>query len=114
MRVLLDECFPRKLGKHLEGMEWSTVQREGWGGLKNGELLAAIQGKWDVLLTNDTNMPWQQVISRRDICLIIVRAFSNDAEGLSRRMPDVLRALTEAVKGTVVQAGDPAVLKGSG
>jgi len=110
MRVLLDECFPRRLGRLLTGFEWSTVQQEGWGGLKNGQLLAAIQGKWDVLLTNDANIPSQQVIVQYAVGVLIVRAFSNDVKELSRWMPDVLKALPEVRKGTVVEVGDPALL----
>lgn len=77
MRVLLDECVPRRLGRHLRGHEWSTVTKEGLAGVKNGELFTAIQGKWEVLLTTDTNIPWQQVVARFDLSVVIIRACSN-------------------------------------
>jgi predicted nuclease of predicted toxin-antitoxin system len=45
MRVLLDECFPKRLRRELTGHIVSTVPQEGFGGFKNGKLLAAIQDK---------------------------------------------------------------------
>jgi hypothetical protein len=88
MRVLLDECVPRRLGLHLPDHEWSTVPKEGLAGLKNGELLTAIQGKWDVLLTTDKNIPWQQVVKRYSIAVVIIRARSNDIEDLLQWVPE--------------------------
>lgn len=111
MRVILDECFPRRLGRHLTGIEWSTVQREGLGGLKNGQLLTAIQGKWDVLLTTDANLTRQQVIAKYDIGLLVVRSFSNHVDELSRWVPDILAALPQLRKGTMQEVGDPVLLR---
>lgn len=60
MRVLLDECLPRKLKQELGGHEVRTAQEEGWAGLKNGALLQAAAGRFDVLLTVDRNIAFQQ------------------------------------------------------
>ncbi len=107
MRILLDECVPRKLGRHLRGQEWSTVPREGLAGVKNGELFTAIQGKWDVLLTTDTNIPWQQVVAKYDLAVVIMRAGSNDIEDLLPWVPEVLRALSSVKPGEAMEVGDP-------
>ena len=107
MRVLLDECVPRPLGRALTGHDWSTVPKEGWSGFKNGQLLRAIEGRWDVLLTTDTNIPWQQAITRFTLAILIVRARSNDIEDLQPWVPEILRALPALSKGTVAEVGDP-------
>ena len=110
MRILLDECLPRQLGRHLGEHEWSTVPKEGWSGIKNGVLLTAISGKWDVLLTSDANLPWQQALAGRDIAVVIIRAFSNHKNDLLPWMPDVLRALSTMKKGEAIEVGDPRLI----
>ena len=107
MRVLLDECVPRPLGRALSGHDWSTVPKEGWSGFKNGQLLRAIEGRWDVLLTTDANIPWQQAITRFNLAVLIVRARSNDIDALKPWVPEILRALPALPKGTVTEVGDP-------
>ena len=110
MRILLDECVPRRLGQHLRGHNWSTVPKEGLAGVKNGELFAAVQGKWDVLLTTDTNIPWQQVVARFDLAVLIIRAWSNDIEDLLPWVPEALRVLSSAKPGQALEVGDPGLV----
>lgn len=86
------------------------MQGEGLGGLKNGKLLSAIQGKWDVLLTTDTNIPWRQVIAKYNVGLLVVRVVSNDVKEFSRWMPEVLNSLPKVKRGTVIAIGDPALV----
>lgn len=57
MRVLLDECLPRKLGRLLVGHEVTKVQQAGWAGLVNGRLLQQIDGSHDAFITVDRNLP---------------------------------------------------------
>jgi hypothetical protein len=77
MRVLLDENLPRKLTEHLVGHECRTVVECGWAGKKNGELLALADPLFDVLLTLDKNLPYQQNLNTKRIAVLIVRARSN-------------------------------------
>jgi predicted nuclease of predicted toxin-antitoxin system len=58
MRILIDECAPRALKKHLinQGHECRTVQEAGWSGKENGELLSLAEAAFDVLVTVDTNL----------------------------------------------------------
>ena len=107
MRILLDECVPRKLGWHLVGYTWSTVPREGLAGVKNGELFTAIQGKWEVLFTTDANIPWQQVVAKYDLGVVIVRARSNDIADLPPWVPQILKTLEQSKPGESREAGDP-------
>ena len=100
MRVLLDESLPRDLARHLLGHEVSTVQREGWAGAKNGELLRlAREAGFAALVTADRNMEHQQSIARSGLALVVLR-------GRSTRLPDLLALvprLLEVLPG--VQAG---------
>lgn len=110
MRVLLDECLPRQLGRHLGEHVWSTVPKEGLSGIKNGALLAAISGKWDVLLTSDSNLPWQQSLRGKDVAVLVIRAYSNRKDDLIPWMPQVLQALAIVKKGEAVETGDPSMI----
>lgn len=77
MRVLLDECLPRRLGALLTGHAVSTVQQMGWAGLKNGALLDQIGAGFDVFITIDRNLPAQQDLSLRAFGVVVLRARSN-------------------------------------
>jgi len=60
MRVLLDECLPHGLKKHLVPFDVVTVAEAGWAGSKNGELLRQAAGNVDVFITVDKNLVHQQ------------------------------------------------------
>ena len=60
MRILLDESVPRRLGPLLLGHEVATVAENGWAGIENGRLLALAATQFDVLLTADRNIEYQQ------------------------------------------------------
>lgn len=62
MRVLIDESLPRDLKQKLFGMEIFTVQDMGWAGIKNGELLAKANANFDVFMTADKNLRYQQIV----------------------------------------------------
>ena len=65
MRILLDECVPWPMHKLLVNHECSTAQRKGWGGVKNGELLRLAEGKFDLFITSDQNIRYQQNLAER-------------------------------------------------
>jgi hypothetical protein len=60
VRVLLDGNLPRKLARLLSGHDVRTIHQEGWSNLSNGALLSAAAGKYDVFLTLDQNLSYQQ------------------------------------------------------
>jgi hypothetical protein len=74
MRVLLDECVTRYLKRDLAGHEVSTVEEAGFKGLKNGRLLQAASGQYDVLLTVDQNLQYQQNLSAYSLAVILLKA----------------------------------------
>jgi predicted nuclease of predicted toxin-antitoxin system len=70
MRILLDECVPWPMHKLLSGHSCSTVQANGWGGIKNGDLLQRAEGEFDVFITSDQNIRYQQNLAGRRIAIL--------------------------------------------
>lgn len=70
MRVLLDECCPKPLLKALSPLEVHTVEMAGLKGFKNGELLKAAEGRFEVLVTADKNLRYQQNLKGRTIAIV--------------------------------------------
>jgi len=60
MRILIDECLDWRLGRALTGHDCVSVQKRGWSGIQNGNLLALAQEEFDVFLTADRNLSFQQ------------------------------------------------------
>lgn len=103
MRVLLDECLPKKLKHLLPGHEVWTVSERGWSGKRNGDLLSLAQMEFDALLTVDRNLRFQQRVSRFDIGVIVLTTPSNTLETLQPLMPGVLQALKSLKSGDVLE-----------
>lgn len=101
MRVLLDECVPRTLREQLPGHEVKTVAENGWAGVKNGELLRLAAQHFDVLLTVDRNLEYQQNFAGAAVAVVVMHAPSNDIAALLRLMPGVLNAIPTAPRGKV-------------
>lgn len=102
IRVLLDENLPRKLKWSLEA-ETLTVPERGWGGIKNGRLLRLAAAEFDVLLTMDRGIEYQQNLSGLDLCLVVLSAVSNDIDDLLPLAPSINVALREAVPGLTLR-----------
>ena len=77
MRILFDHCVPRPLKRFLPEHEIATTFERGWAAYKNGELLDAVQAEFDVFLTTDQNLPYQQDVAVRSITLVVLVADSN-------------------------------------
>ena len=93
MRILLDEDLPRRLGALLVGHEVTTVPRCGWSGVKNGMLLALAATKFDVFLTMDKNLEFQQNMATLPVAVLVLEAVSNRIEHLALLVPSVLKEL---------------------
>lgn len=93
MRILLDEDLPRRLGALLVGHDVNTVQRVGWSGIKNGRLLGLAASKFDVFLTMDGNLEFQQNLATLPIAVLVIEAVSNRIEHLQPLVPQLLREL---------------------
>jgi predicted nuclease of predicted toxin-antitoxin system len=70
MRNLLDECVPWPTHKLLSGHACSSVQDKGWGGTKNGDLLQLAEGEFDLFITSDQNLRYQQNLTGRRIAIL--------------------------------------------
>lgn len=103
MRVLLDECVPRALRKDLPGHEVKTVGETGWPGVKNGALLNLAEKDFDVLLTVDRNLEYQQNFSGLKLAVVVIEAPSNDVAVLRPLMPAVREAILKAKPGVVTR-----------
>ena len=102
MRVLLDENLPRKL-KNSIAFEAKTLPECGWSGVKNGQLLRLAASEFDVLLTMDRGMQFQQNLEGIDLCVIVMSAPSNDIDDLLPLVPKLNAAIKEAIPGQVVR-----------
>ena len=99
MRILLDECIDRRLAKEIKDHEVVTVPQAGWAGIKNGELLALAQEQFDVLVTVDRNLSFQQNLPQFNIAVVVLEAPTNRLIDLRRLLPKLHGLLQGLVKG---------------
>ncbi len=105
MKVLLDECVPRKLRRELAEHEVFTVTERGWSGIKNGKLLALAEAVFDVFLTVDQNLKYQQNLKAFNIGVILLVARNNRLKTLLPLMPEVREAVENIKAGDFVRLG---------
>jgi predicted nuclease of predicted toxin-antitoxin system len=103
MRVLLDECVTRRLRRDFVGHTASTVEEAGLKGLQNGPLLRAAAGQYEVLVTVDQNLTYQQNLRGLPLAILILVARRNTYSMLHPLMPQVLQVLERIRPGEVVR-----------
>jgi len=91
VRVLLDEGVPDIIQKRLKTIAIATVQELGWRGISNGDLLDLMTGRFDVLITTDKNIPFQQNLAKRNLSAIIIP--SNRIRILKPLLPQIESAI---------------------
>jgi hypothetical protein len=101
VRVLLDNCVPWRLAGRCHGHEVESVIDLGWDTLKDGLLLDAMAGRFDVLVSVDKSIPFQQRLTNRPFAVIVLRAKTNRLADLLPLVPALLRALDEIKPGEV-------------
>lgn len=106
MRILLDENLDWRLRRHLSGHEVDTVAYIGWSGVTNGTLLrqAAAAG-YDVLVTLDGNLSYQQNLASHAIAVVALRAASNRLVDTLPLVPQLLACLPALTAGQVLRIG---------
>jgi hypothetical protein len=107
VRVLLDECLPKRLRRELPGHVVLTVAGVGWAGLNNGDSLRHASEAFDVFVTVDRNLPSQQNLSAFRIAVVVLVAARIEFEVLQRLMPEVLGQLPTLAPGQLVRVGPP-------
>jgi len=105
MRVLLDECLPRRLKKHLQPLEVVTVPEAGWAGKKNGDLLRTANGTIDVFVTIDKNLISQQAIGALSFGIVVLKVKSNRLADIMPWVADILEAISSVEHGQARSVG---------
>jgi hypothetical protein len=81
------------------------VQEAGFAGKTNGELLRLAQGRFQVLITLDKGLPYQQNLAKTNISVLLIRARANRIDDVLPHIPDCLAALRSIEPGEVVYVG---------
>jgi|SRR5882762_9058245 len=103
MRILIDECIDERFRNSLPGHDCQTARYAGLAGLKNGDLLdAAEKAKFDVFLTVDQGIEYQQNLSARKLAIIIFQAKSNRLKDLLPLVPACLARIESIQPGQIV------------
>lgn len=106
MRILLDECVPRKFRDSLAGHECRTVPEEGLAGKKNGELLSFAEARgFQVFLTLDRGLEYEQNLQRHNLAIILIQARSSRLDDLLPLVPKILEILHSLQPGGLVKVG---------
>lgn len=105
MKILLDECLDRRFARELLGYEVKTVPEMGWAGVKNGQLLTLAQLEFDVFITVDRNLSFQQNLSQFDLAVVVLQAQSNRLVDLQPLGSQVVAISDCLVKGQVAVIG---------
>lgn len=112
MRILLDECLPKKLKNDLKNHEVKTVPEMGWAGKKNGELLPLAENLFDIFITADQNLQYQQNLKDRHITIFVLKSPNSRYETLRLLIPNVLERISrELKKGIIEIKSEPYLVK---
>jgi hypothetical protein len=104
VKILLDHNLDWRLSRYLPNHEVVSARQRGWDSYRNGRLLTVAEAEgFEVLLTGDTNVNYQQNFSFRSICLIVLRAYNNKRKTHIEMMPDVNQVLLSIQPGEVVE-----------
>jgi hypothetical protein len=104
MRILIDECIDERFRNSLPGHDCQTARYAGLAGLKNGDLLAAAEtAEFELFLTIDQGIEYQQNLAARKIAIIIFRAKSNRLKDLLALVPACLAHIAAIRPGQIVR-----------
>jgi len=100
--VIVDECLPRRLKGLLSGVDAKTVPEAGYAGLKNGKLLAEIAGRFEVFVTIDANLEYQQNLTGLTFGIVVIHARSNRLADIEPLKDDLSDAVSAVAPGQIV------------
>ena len=101
MRLLLDECVTKYLKPEFSGHDVSTIEEAGLKGLTNGDLLSAASGRFDVFVTVDQNLQFQQNLKDFDIAVLLLKGRLSTYPVLKPLVPQALEIIEQIEPGTV-------------
>jgi predicted nuclease of predicted toxin-antitoxin system len=105
VNILLDECVPARFARSLSDHPVTTVQRRGWAGIKNGDLLALAEKEFDTFITVDRKLASQQDLTKFRIAVLLIRASTNRLEHIRPLAAEVLEKLPHATRGALTVVG---------
>jgi hypothetical protein len=105
LRVFLDECVDRRLAGDIPSHEVKTARDQGWTGIANGRLLALVSQSFDVFVTVDRNLSFQQNLRSFSIAVIVLRAKTNRLADLRLLVPELLTSIATAPSGAATVIG---------
>jgi len=106
MKVLLDECIDWRLSRDILGHDVKTLRQMGWTSVQNGDLLALAAQHFDVFVTVDRNLSFQQHLVAFSVAVVVLRAPSNRLAELRLLLPELLAAIETAQPGVATLVGD--------
>ena len=106
MRIILDECLPRRLLRDIPDHMVTTVPRQGWAGVTNGALLKRVEPDFDIFITMDSSIVPQQNLNGLQICLIILHGPNSRYETLQPLLPQIQNAIAQAKPCSVFHLGN--------
>ena len=107
MRVLLDECVNPRVKDAFPQHEVQTVKGMGWGGITNGKLMALAQQSFDVFVTVDQNLEYQQNLAKLTLGLVVVAVPDNNIKYFRPIFSDLLKAVESVGSGQVIHIISP-------
>jgi len=105
VKVFIDECIDWRFARNITGHEVRTARQMGWLTIKNGELLTLAEKQFDVFLTVDRNLSFQQNLPSFSIAVIVMSARSNRLADLQALVPELLSQIPRAKSGAVTYVG---------
>ena len=109
MNLLLDECLDQRLARELPGHFVKTVPQMGWAGIKNGQLMGLAAQQFDVFITVDRNLSFQQNLPKLNIAVIVLHAPTNRLVDLKPLAPAILEALPTVQAGQATIVTEPSL-----
>ncbi|TAJ96006.1 MAG: hypothetical protein EPO31_00890 [Gammaproteobacteria bacterium] len=106
MKVLLDECVPRKFAALLPGHSVTTVVQAGWKGIANGELLKTASENFDVFISVDRNISFQLNVYAVPVAIIVIHSLSTRLKDIQKFAPAVLKILEQPLTKNFYHVGD--------
>ncbi len=105
MKILLDECVDWRLSRDIVGHDVKTVRQMGWSTIKNGELMQLVSGQFDVFVTVDRNLSFQQNLTGYTLALVVLCAKTNRLADLRPLVPELLEIIPMAKVGEATLVG---------
>ena len=95
MKILLDECVPFKLKNVLSGHHVYSVNMMAWAGVKNGDLIKLADNQFDVFITIDKNLSYQQNLSRIRMAIVLISVKNNKVDTILSKSNELLKLLSD-------------------